>query len=90
MHVLYTLQMVIDTLEYDVELALEMIRKNVSIHIRRRIRVEHYKLMKKSLLDTLSEMLGSEFNDRVKKAWSHGYEIIIDMVEGQAGDMYYY
>lgn len=88
MHVLYTLQMVIDTLEGDIELALEMVRKNVANHIRRRVRVEHFRAMKKVLLDTLAEMLGAEFTERVRKAWARGYDIVIDMVEGQAHEMY--
>lgn len=88
LHVIYSMTMIVDNIN-DTEVMVEMIKMNIKNHIRRRITPEHYEKMKRALLETLVELLGTTVMDAATvQAWTKGYDFVLEMVK-DAHNMFY-
>lgn len=67
----------IDNVRQDIN---DMARRHVNYHVK----PEHYDMVGKSLLWTLEQGLGSDWNDEVKYAWVSCYTSLADMMIKQS------
>ena len=75
-NVMYYLTMMIQNID-DTEVFIEMVNKIVRSHIRRKLSVEHFESLKKTLVKVLVQVLGElVMNEEAITAWAKAYSVI--------------
>lgn len=83
-NVMYYLSMMIQNID-DTEVFVEMVEKIARSHIRRKLSVEHFESLKKTLVKVLVQALGeSVMTEEAITAWAKAYATITDTIDRQA------